>query len=389
MTRFLWLTLLLLTRPGLAQWTNQERQRLDLIEQKYRLIDHTGFATFWGGLKRTVRLSWNDGATAPWQTPLFKHGELPLYFSAQEHAAPLVVILPGIFGNTDKGLTPHTVDRFERMGAHVLVVPNLVSLQYIKAWPIYGSDLVESEARILEAALEEALRRLGSKVNGVHVMAESLGTVVGAAWIAWDTTHLKRVSSLTLLSPPLDLARAMVNFDEIINEYRTVLGTCSQLKLSWLTLKEVLLSETPGEIALTERRCLAAEVIVSAFLKSAQRSFAAYAEVMKSPSTPEVTSFTDFFRRYRPEMHALIEQRDDRLKLGHWVKRIRQQSALPLRILTSKDDFLNRGLSWAQFLDHTQLSSDHLFTFSWGGHSGILAPKELDEVLAAVINGSI
>jgi len=385
MPRLLCLLILLLAQSAHAQWSPQHLQALKAMDEKYASINHTGVATFWGGFKRKMRLNFNDGDTLAWETPLFKHGSLPLYYSEREGAAPLVVIMPGIFGTTDKGLTPSTIDRVEAMGAHVIVVPNVVSVQYVHAYPLYGGDIVESEAQVMEAALEFALSKMGKKVTAVHVLAESLGTVVASAWTAWDVTHKKRINSLTLLSPPMDLSAAMRNFDDIINEYRGTSEQCSQFSLYWRLFTDFLISEIPSDFALKEKRCLSGYVVVDAFLKAAQSTYLAHAVAINDSSAYTVKSFEDFFRRYRPELWSLLETKDARLKLAKWVSVIRKHSGMPIRIITSRDDFLNRGLSWNDFLNETGVSNDHLYIFSWGGHSGIIAPPELDVILKEII----
>ena len=382
------LILLLTTFSSLCwpQWNATQLEQMRAIDQKYLSIDHTGLATFWGGFKRSMGINFNNGDTIAWKTPLFKQGHLPIYFSENASKAPLVVFMPGIFGATLRGLTPPTIERLEQMGVHVLVVPNLVSDQYVHAYPLYRGNIVENEAQVLESALEFALAKLPGKVTKVHVIAESLGTVVAAGWTAWDSSHKKRINSLTLMSPPLDLSSAMTNFDNIINEYRPDLNKCSRASMYWRVLTEFILREIPRDFPIQEKRCIAAVVLVEAFLKSAQSAYLAHTVTLDDKSAYTVRSFEDFFRRYRPELWSMLERKDAGLKLATWIKIIRQNSQMPVRILTSKDDFLNRGLTWNDFLNDTQLSNDHLFIFSWGGHSGMIATPELDKVLKEVID---
>lgn len=383
MTRLVWVTffLLTLTFSARAQWSASLRDKVLSLNKTYTTLDHTGLATFWGGWKRTFRLNFNDGETISWETPLFRQGQLPLYFSAQTQAAPLVVLMPGIFGTTNAGLTPMLIDRVEKARAHVLVVPNLVSTQYVHAYPLYGGDIVQNEVQVLESALEFALSKLGQRVSSVHVIAESLGTMPASAWAAWDATHRKRIATLTLLYPPLDLSAAMDNFDSVIKDLSPALAQCSQSELLWAMLTEFVVQDVPdADLSLQLKRCFAARVVVKAFLESAQKSYLAHAVALRDTSAYTVASFRDFFSRYRPELWAMIEKRDERLRLATWIKALRKTSNLPVRILTSRDDFLNLGQSWAAFLNETQVSNDHVLILDWGGHSGPLGADEMDEL---------
>lgn len=388
MTRFLWvmLTAWSVTLTAWAQWQPALQTKVLALNQYTPVFKNMGFATFWGGLNRQLHFTFNDGDTIAWKTPLFKQGHLPLYFSEQKQSAPLVVMMPGIFGTTDTGLTPHAIDRFEKAGAHVMVVPNIVSNQYVHAYPLYAGDLVETEAQVMEAALEFVLGKIGSKVTKVHVVAESLGTIVGSVWTAWDVTHKKRIHSLTLLAPPQDLSMAMVNFDEVIKEYTPDLTKCSRPERIWSVATKILFRKVPLELPLQQQRCLASLVIVKAFMDAAQKAYLAHAVTLNDPSAYEVKNFEDFFRRYRPEMWSLIESKNERLRLSSWVKKIRQHSSMPLRLLSSHDDFLNRGLSWADFLQETGLPNDHLILLDWGGHSGYLGADEMDGIYRDLID---
>lgn len=388
MTCFRWVTLLFFlgVQSSYAQWPPEIKANLLALNSKYSPLDHMGLATFWGGWRRASKFTFNNGETILWKSPLFKRKQLPIYISEQETKSPLIVFMPGIFGSTDKGLSPMMIDRFEKAGAHVLVVPNLVSTQYVSASPLYDGGIVESEIKVMESALDFALIKLNSKVTAIHIVAESLGTMVGAAWTSWDTTHKKRISSLTLLSPPIDLSVAMKNFDDVINEYRGTMNKCGEIEIYWKFFTQFLIREIPTDLTLEEKRCLAGRVLVNGFLEAAQKSYDAHAEVMNLKENLKIASFETFFKEYRPEFWTLIENKDDKLKLKTWMSVIRQHSSIPLRLLTSKDDFLNRGLSWSQFLEETKLPNDNLIILDWGGHSGFLGTEEMGPILRKSID---
>ena len=369
-----------------AQWSPQVIEDFTKVSTTYQSLDQAGIATFWGGLRRSLRLNFNDADVELWKTPLFRKGEIEVYLSQKDHPAPLVVFLPGIFGAINEGLTPTMIDHFEKLGAHVLVVPNILSVPYVTADPIYDNGVVAHEAAVMEWALQESLKRLGKKVKGVHVVAESLGSMVGVSWVALHLEKGLPLDSLTFLFPPLDLSSALPNFDGVIRELRPSLGACEKPLLIWKLFTNFILEDVPTSLTQQEKSCFAAEVVVKAFLKSATKAQLAHAQNIKGAPTEEIDSFDKFFRSYRPELWALIEKKDETLGLAYWIKRIRAKSLLPIRVLTSKNDFLNRGLSWGKFLEETKLPNDHVIILNWGGHSGPLGMKEFPVLLEKGLN---
>ncbi|MFP5458792.1 MAG: hypothetical protein ACLGG7_08670, partial [Bacteriovoracia bacterium] len=301
-------------------------------------------------------------------------------FSQRPSKAPLFVFMPGIYGQPDSGLTPQFVDQLESLGGHVLVVPNLLAPKYVKAFPLYAEDPVKLEVQVLEEALSFALKELGERVQRVEVIAESLGTALGSAWSAHDRLHQKRIQSLTLLWPPLDLPRAMKNFDGIIDEHRAAHERCWTVEKLSILMRQFLFQTYPGAMTLPEQGCIGALVLVDGFVKATQRSWKAYNEVAPAPGeAPE--GFEEYFRRYRPEFWKLISENDERLKLDHWMRVIRRDPNFVVRVMTSQDDFLNRGLDWQSFKLEHKLSDAELVVLDWGGHSGPVAAPEFFEVL--------
>jgi hypothetical protein len=371
----------LLGQSARAQWPVPVREKILALTPRYQALDSSGFATFWGGFQRWKQTTSTASTTRMWKTPLFRSGELPLYLSGRPQHAPLIVFMPGIFGETTRGLTPQTINMLEKLNAHLLVVPNIISTQYIAAHSLYGEDVVQTEVQVMESALDYALTQLGGRVGKIHVVAESLGTAVGSAWGAHDGSHQKRLSSLTLLHPPQSLPAAMRNFDAIIEEHRPFVGSCGKPRMLWNLFTGFVVRDVPQNLTEQDKRCFAAEALVNKFVGSAVRNYNAYAVSENKDRTFAPQDFTDLFSHYRPELWAMLQNNDPRLQLSHWVKRINENKRPTLRILTSQDDFLNRGLSWENFIRETGMASDDLLVLSWGGHSGPLGMTEMPEIL--------
>lgn len=382
MTNFLTVMFLaLLTQAqSHAQWPASTSATMRAQTPKAVNLDTPGLGTFWGGFRRYLPITHNDGGLEVLRTKLFAKGKVDIYISEKKTKAPLFVFMPGIFGQPSRGLTPHMIDQLEAIGGHVLVVPNLLSPPYVAAHPLYGEDPIALEIQVMEEALDYMERRLGQRRGQVHVIAESLGTAIGSAWAAYDRGHRRRLQDLTLLSPPLELPLAMVNFDKIIDEHREAAARCTSPFKLWTMLQNFVFQDYPGPVSAKGKECLGAVVLVDGFVTAAKKAWRAHVSVTNATGA-EPTGFESFFRQYRAELWTLIENKDQRLYLGHWMEIIKADKSFPVRIMTSSDDFLNEGLDWQAFKATHGLSDDELLIVPWGGHSGAIGVPEFREIL--------
>ena len=172
----------------------------------------------------------------------------------------------------------------------------------------------------------------------------------------------------------------MKNFDKIIDEHRVAAKDCSTVFKLWLMAREFVIQDFPGTMSAEESACLGSVALVDGFITAAGNSWEAHLEAIQAEG-PKPTGFEDFFRRYRPEMWALLEKQDERLSLAHWMRRLRLDPAFPVRIMTSKDDFLNFGLHWEAFKADAQHPTVDVLMMDWGGHSGPIAMKQFKDIL--------
>lgn len=380
-TSFLILTLsLTFLTPSWAQWPSSVLERFKNDPTPHQQLENPAVATFWGGFRRFRWLTHNDGEVLQLESRHFKAKKYEIYLSSQQRPAPLYVFMPGIYGQPNQGLTPQMIDVLEGLGVHVLVIPNLLAPSYIESHPLYGQDPIELEVSVLNETLDFSLKKLDGLVTGVHVLAESLGTAMGAAWVAHDSQKQKRIKSLTLLWPPLFLPVAMKNFDAIINEHRPAARECPLYTKLWVVTREFVLKDWPSSLTAEEEKCLGAMVLVDGFVTATKRSWKAHAEVVGLRGEgPD--GFEAFFRNYRSVLWELLEKKDERLKLAHWMKIIKQDPQFKLRIMTSQNDFLNRGLDWEGFKREMNLSDKEVLILSWGGHSGPIGMPGFDQIL--------
>lgn len=363
-----------------AQWRPNIIRIMQEQTPKAVNLNTPGLGTFWGGFRRYLPITHNDGGLEAMPSKLFAKGKIDIYVSEKKSKAPLYVFMPGIFGQPSRGLTPEMIDHLEAIGGHVLVVPNLLSPPYIAAHPQYGTDPIALEIQVMEEALDYMTKRLGKRLGRIHVIAESLGTAIGSAWAAHDRTHLRRLYDLTLFSPPLELPVAMVNFDKIIDEHRPAAASCSSVFKLWTMLQNFVFQDYPGPVSDKGKACLGAVVLVDGFVNSAQKSWRAHVEATQAKGQ-DPDGFESFFRQYRPELWSLIENKDERLMLRHWMTTLKADQSFPIRIMTSRDDFLNEGLDWKAFQATFGLTDEELIIVPWGGHSGAIGVPQFREIL--------
>ena len=354
-------------------------QTLLEAQEKAKTLSSPAIATLWGGYRRFKIFNNNQGRLIKLNTPLFKTGEIEVYLR-KTTSRELVVFMPGIFGSIQKGLTPQMIDQIEQTNVNLLVLPNMLSQEHIQAQPEYNHDPIMTEVKIHEAALDLSLQQLGYQNIKVHVIAESLGSIIGSAWASYDLDNKKRLSSLMLLWPPLDLYLAMKNFDHIVDEHRKNLEDCNFIKRAWLLLTEMALKDYPAALSNKDSYCLGSVVLLDGFVEKSKKSWLSYTKASGiKGATPK--SFEDFFRNYRSEIWNLIEKKDEVTRLETWIKKIKKTEDFPLTILTGRNDFLNSGVDLEKFKINSNLNDSQLVIFPWGGHSGPIGMDKFYKII--------
>jgi hypothetical protein len=339
--------------------------------------------SFWGGFRRYFHWAKNKGSIVEVESSLFKSSRFPLYlYTHPNPKAPLYIFMPGIYGQPHKGITQNTIDYLEKLEGSLLVVPNILSTSYVEANPHYKDDVVASEVAVMEEALGYALSKLPEGRRSVHLIAESLGSSVAVAWVAQDQAQEKRISDLLLLWPPLNLHSAMKNFDFLIDSYRSY--ECSTIGNLVTISSSFLFTTYPENLSLKEQHCMGQVMLVDGFLKSTKASLEAYQKLNPQlGQLPEPEGFEHFFQHYRPEIWGLLSNQDPKLSLSFWIKKFSKN--LPIKIISSENDFLNRNLSWNDFSSETQLKlKEDILILDWGGHSGSFGSPKFTDVLKMI-----
>jgi hypothetical protein len=336
-------------------------------------------ASLWGGQRRFKIFHNNNGEILSLKSSLLKSGNLNIYIS-KKPSNKLIIFFPGIFGSIQKGITPHMIGQLEKTPTNLLVLSNFLSTEHISAHPLYGDDPFKTETLILEQALDFSLLQLNNKKLEIHVIAESLGSIVASAWVSEDQKKNKRIKSLTLLWPPFELKHAMKNFDKIVNEHRKANHNCHIINKAWLLTKEMLLKDFPDSLSKSDEICLGSIVLIDGFMGSMKKSWEAHSQTSgNKTSTPE--SFEDFFKSYRKELWHLLVQNHESIKLTTWLSKIKSDANFPIFLFTSKNDFLNNGKDLEEFKKSALLSDNEILVFPWGGHSGPVGMTEFTQIL--------
>ncbi len=377
------LSLFLLFPRAQAQWADQARTLFDkdLPEQIKTYPD--ALMTFWGGFRRYLHWPQARGEIVEKASSLFKSQRFSFYFFAHPNPkAPLYIFMPGIYGQPHKGITQNFIDTLEALEGSVIVVPNLLAQEYIQANPTYIKDVVESEVAVMQEVLDFALTKLPPQPRSIHLIAESLGSGLAVAWVAEDQRTKKQISDLLLLWPPMNLFSAMKNFDNLIDSYRKF--ECTTIGNLLTISQKFLFTIYPEHLTQTEQECMGQVMLVDGFLKATQKSLASYKETdPKLASLPIPTGFEHFFQNYRPEVWKLISSKDPRLSLAYSVRKF--APLLPVKIITSQNDFLNKGLEWRDFAQETGLKlGQDILVLDWGGHSGSIGSPQFSEVLKLI-----
>jgi hypothetical protein len=369
-----------------ARWPKKVIEELHSFTSKAQGISHPIVATFWGGLKRYLHFPSNKGNLTYVRSENFLKKKIQVYFSKSARPnSPLIIFMPGVFGQPERGLTPLFVEYFESFRAHVLVVPNILSPMYIEAHPLYGKNPAETEVRVMEDILKSILKDI-PQTTRIHVVAESLGSVVAAAWSSFDRTHSKKITDLTLLWPPLSLSVAMKNFDFYFGEFEK--RECSIFSKLTLLTGKFLFTPFPDHLNLKEIKCAGEILLQDGFLKMMNLSYETYQRTSHSPerSDQELKNFEMFFRSYRAEVWNSLQENSPHLRLEFWFKNIRQDHTFPIRILTSQNDFLNFNEDWEKFKLDFNLSDEEVVILRWGGHSGAAGLSDFKTYLKMTLN---
>jgi hypothetical protein len=371
-------------QPAHAEWSTRAKAEIERVSAMPPIAMRGGeHATVWGAVRAQAY------ALLPWKKPQnYKRVDIPVQGGmvpvsiitqtvlGMPRPAPLMVVLPGMGGDSDDASTMRLFARFKEKGFHVVSIANPWSPSYIANAPRHEPGSVELEAKVILQALRVVVRQL--KIQGpIAITGRSYGGLLAAAVYAVQKEEGLIRGAVTIMGPPLRLDLGIARFDEMFQdawdlEDRRVCDL-SFLRKLMLGVTTAIYEEN-RELPLGRAECASA-LITDGFHSGLQR--AAHAINLRDRSArrvPARLSMSEFTRDYSPTNYAKIGFSDEG-NLSHWICSISPDARRRLRILAAVDDFLTAGLrpSFQDTLaegcpDGTRFA-DAVF-LPWGGHLG-------------------
>lgn len=379
------LLLLLFSLNSQAYWSTDSRKLIDNASKSHRFEGPAGYVSLWGGTKRKWSGGSNNGEVRNYYAKkYFKDETLPIYFFSPQKKAPLTIFFPGIFGEYDGDLTPSIIKLLEKnQNSHVAVIPNFLSETYIKAQPIYKERVEKTDIYAAATIIRKIYRSIPpEQISHINLIAESLGSFVATSVLSVidkSPIFLGKKINLLLMWPPLELPKVQANFDKKLIDTQKTYRECS----FWYRLPQYfyhfILQDKPKNTSAEFVKCIDSYLYHGVFAKGIRKSLETKEEVSGVEIKEMPFTFKEYFKLYNKDFYDLIDKEDEKLKLDFWLKR-RALAKSNIKIISSKDDFLNTGLDWKSFLDRSYLSENDLILLDWGGHSGGLALPVWDKV---------
>lgn len=368
-----------------AKWSSSSREKILNSSKTYNVLGPPGYVSLWGGVKR----KWSGGdlngdIRKYYAKDYFKKGSLPIYFHENEKQAPLSIFFPGIFGKHDGDLSPGMINLLESKNSHVAVIPNFLSDTYIKTEPIYHDDVSKTDIGAITSIIEKILLSIPEdKITRINLIGESLGSFVASGVLSEISNKQqfeKYKINLVLFWPPLKLNQVLTNFDKEIQNTLKTYNDCNFWYRYPLVAYHFIWQKKPKDTSEEFVKCMDSYLYHGVFKVGIENSIKASMEVHGKGIKDVPKNFNQYFKTFNKKFYTMIEQKSEKLRLSYWLSK-RNQSQTTVRIISSKDDFINKGISWEEFLKTSYLEDDNLILLPWGAHSGGLAMDIWPEVL--------
>jgi hypothetical protein len=363
--------------PTYAQWNPKSVELIHSESKKYNNFKDPATSTLWGGIRRFWGIYPLQGKTVEFETKRFKTGKLPVYLRKLDKKAPMLIFMPGIFGQHDGQVSPKLIQDMENYDAHIFVPPNFLSKNYINNSPLYGDDPSSLDIEIVLEVIDEAIKRIGQEnISKVHFIGESLGTVVASGAYAEDSMRKNPIlknGTLTLLWPSVNLRNSMLSFDKRIDGSVEMHQKCYYFFQMPGLLYHFIMQETPQGMNKDFQNCMGSFLYHETFMKAANKSFEAFKEHQNKMVSVIPKNFSEFFKYYQPKFYEMLDNNDTKLNLSYWLKKGKKNNPIPIRIISSNNDFINDGIDWNKFQKGIGAEDNQIILLEWGSHCAPLA----------------
>ncbi len=302
--------------------------------------------------------------------------------------APLALICPGSFSNLTDSAGMRLVESFASRGYHVVVLPNPLSPDYIKAISATDPGFFREESVNLKVLAERVLNWIGpQKIMRVEWVGESYGALLAtaAASMTRDSiSPLLQDARVTGFGAPIDLDQSTAKLDRIIARRIGLLEDLesSMLDIGWDYYWAENQNDLPDE-GLSSAAYADAIFAVTGFQTWLYESTKIFAELFGFAAPARDILFSQAHARYRRNRDEKLEdRRSQESRLAFWLADYQAKGGAKARYLSARDDVIIQDPSgWEKIKDLS--GADSVLLLAQGGHLGFTALPWFQEFLDA------
>ncbi len=295
----------------------------------------------------------------------------------------LVIALPALFQGYKDAFISRSMDLITRRGYSAVIVPNPFSREYLDHKPTCSTGNFLREAEIAYNVIRQIKENWGDKFSKIHLVGVSYGAFLSSVIVAMDSQRDQIIDGrIVLLGPPLDLFTSLHKFDEIIDDTSFWQGS-QALVAGYIQGKvdDYLKAAKRNDLKETDG-CSVNDELLASYEKELHelvenrpdqaRMVSTGADAQDEEAKPLPINFINAIRRESPDVYKLFrDNQSDLTKLSFWLQQSLDNGIEDIRIVTSKDDYINDFNDWLE-LPEELLSSHHLLVRATGGHVGFL-----------------
>jgi predicted alpha/beta-fold hydrolase len=296
--------------------------------------------------------------------------------SGQVIKAPLLILLPGVFGDVKDPVCTYQMELYSSLGYHVVAFPNPWSTEYRAAKPRSMPGAVWAESAAVTRLIDWARTRVGLE----HISRTDLAGVSYGAYLVpivfgndCALSQPRIDGSATSMSPPVDLLASATRLDAAIAGLLDGQDEeCVKTERSPLFLLEFTLARTDRGVADRYERCGRIPV-VRGFIDWLREMIGTFARPDIAAQWERDPGYRRYMQLFAPEVAAGLGSN----VAGDLVSRVQ---ALPascrdrVRVVSAIDDFLNTAASWSQ------ATGPEFVLLPRGGHAGYLADEWFNDL---------
>jgi hypothetical protein len=270
---------------------------------------------------------------------------------------PVAFYIPGAFSNRDINQNRRYLDFFTKKGYHTLAFINPWGTDYVSSIPKHKIGHVTNEGKAMYQLVLKAyehVKSMGvvkgkSRLTGVSYGGFVSGMITAFNAESSDPLNLK---DTTIISPPINLGKSIVNLDKLITTNRSLLNVGifgRAYRYLRFCYYETLASET--KIVKNFAKGL---VVNEGFFEPLLESFILYNKQFNLQGIPDVSwgnlspkfrkwrstfGFATYLNQYAPEIRSVMESEHGHLY--YWLNRAKKSGYHQNRVMLASNDFLN------------------------------------------------